>query len=74
MTNDNGINIDKILPLPIPSYKTDGGGGDDYDVMKDDCDVLSVTAGDDAKIRMWLVPEGGLTETLTEPECVLQGE
>ncbi|XP_012694253.2 coronin-7 isoform X1 [Clupea harengus] len=30
-------------------------------------------AGDDAKIRMWLVPEGGLTETLTEPECVLQG-
>ncbi|XP_041943104.1 coronin-7-like isoform X3 [Alosa sapidissima] len=30
-------------------------------------------AGEDAKIRMWLVPEGGLTETLTEPECVLQG-
>ena len=36
--------------------------------------ALFVKAGDDAKIRMWLVPEGGLTETLTEPECVLQGE
>ncbi|KAM6957237.1 coronin-7 [Aplochiton taeniatus] len=30
-------------------------------------------AGEDAKIRVWQVPEGGLTETLTEPECVLQG-
>ncbi|KAL2101708.1 hypothetical protein ACEWY4_003469 [Coilia grayii] len=30
-------------------------------------------AGEDAKIRTWLVPEGGLTETLIEPERVLQG-
>ncbi|CAJ1075050.1 coronin-7-like isoform X3 [Xyrichtys novacula] len=30
-------------------------------------------AGDDAKIRVWQVPEGGLTETLTEPELILQG-
>ncbi|KAJ0001383.1 hypothetical protein NQD34_006403 [Periophthalmus magnuspinnatus] len=30
-------------------------------------------AGDDAKIRVWLVPEGGLVETLTEPELILQG-
>ncbi|XP_068605649.1 coronin-7-like isoform X1 [Brachionichthys hirsutus] len=30
-------------------------------------------AGDDAKIRVWQVPEGGLKETLTEPELVLQG-
>uniref|UniRef100_A0A671YCA1 Coronin n=1 Tax=Sparus aurata TaxID=8175 RepID=A0A671YCA1_SPAAU len=30
-------------------------------------------AGDDAKIRVWQVPEGGLTETLTEPEVILQG-
>ncbi|XP_014839087.1 PREDICTED: coronin-7-like isoform X1 [Poecilia mexicana] len=30
-------------------------------------------AGDDAKIRMWQVPEGGLKETLTEPKLVLQG-
>uniref|UniRef100_A0A674DBU6 Coronin n=1 Tax=Salmo trutta TaxID=8032 RepID=A0A674DBU6_SALTR len=32
-----------------------------------------VVAGDDAKIRVWQVPEGGLTETLTEPEAILQG-
>ncbi|XP_024127253.1 coronin-7 [Oryzias melastigma] len=30
-------------------------------------------AGDDAKIRVWRVPEGGLKETLTEPELILQG-
>lgn len=32
-----------------------------------------VVAGEDAKIRVWQVPEGGLTETLTQPECILQG-
>ncbi|KAF4092609.1 hypothetical protein AMELA_G00022710, partial [Ameiurus melas] len=32
-----------------------------------------VVAGDDAKIRVWKIPEGGLVETLTEPECVLRG-
>ncbi|KAM3597362.1 uncharacterized protein V6R79_003588 [Siganus canaliculatus] len=30
-------------------------------------------AGDDAKIRVWQVPDGGLKETLTEPEIVLRG-
>ncbi|XP_054891009.1 coronin-7-like isoform X1 [Poeciliopsis prolifica] len=30
-------------------------------------------AGDDAKIRMWQVPEGGLKDTLTEPKLILQG-
>uniref|UniRef100_A0A8C1BVN5 Coronin n=1 Tax=Cyprinus carpio carpio TaxID=630221 RepID=A0A8C1BVN5_CYPCA len=33
-----------------------------------------VVAGDDAKIRVWQIPKGGLTETLTEPECVLRGK
>nr|XP_055050873.1 coronin-7 [Misgurnus anguillicaudatus] len=32
-----------------------------------------VVAGDDAKIRVWRIPKGGLKETLTEPECVLRG-
>ncbi|XP_057200954.1 coronin-7 [Triplophysa rosa] len=32
-----------------------------------------VVAGDDAKIRVWQIPEGGLTETLTEPGLVLKG-
>ncbi|KAK2533450.1 coronin-7 [Columba guinea] len=30
-------------------------------------------AGEDAKIRLWRIPEGGLQETLQEPEAVLQG-
>lgn len=30
-------------------------------------------AGDDAKIRVWQIPQGGLKETLTEPELILQG-
>ncbi|MBN3305097.1 CORO7 protein, partial [Amia calva] len=30
-------------------------------------------AGEDAKIRVWLVPKGGLKETIMEPQCVLQG-
>ncbi|XP_037544478.1 coronin-7 [Nematolebias whitei] len=30
-------------------------------------------AGDDAKIRVWRVPEGGLKETIAEPELILQG-
>ncbi|XP_032559819.1 coronin-7-like isoform X4 [Chiroxiphia lanceolata] len=30
-------------------------------------------AGEDAKIRLWRIPEGGLQETLQEPEAILQG-
>lgn len=37
-----------------------------------DTHTLAV-AGDDAKIRVWQVPEGGLKETLTEPKVLLQG-
>ncbi|XP_053370623.1 coronin-7-like isoform X3 [Clarias gariepinus] len=32
-----------------------------------------VVACDDAKIRVWKIPKGGLVETVTEPQCVLQG-
>ncbi|XP_072224151.1 coronin-7 [Leuresthes tenuis] len=32
-----------------------------------------VVAGDDAKIRVWQVPEGGLRETITEPKLILRG-
>ena len=31
------------------------------------------TACDDARIRVWRIPEGGLTTTLTEPEAMLIG-
>lgn len=32
------------------------------------------TACDDAKIRVWTVPDGGLTHTLTEPDFCLIGK
>lgn len=35
---------------------------------------FGAAAGEDAKIRLWRVPEGGLQDTLREPEAVLQGE
>ncbi|RLV71539.1 hypothetical protein DV515_00017345 [Chloebia gouldiae] len=31
------------------------------------------TAGEDARIRLWRIPEGGLRETLQEPEAILRG-
>ncbi|XP_067912776.1 coronin-7-like [Heterodontus francisci] len=37
-----------------------------------DCHRLAV-AGDDAKIRIWRVPTGGLTEILSDPERTLPG-
>uniref|UniRef100_A0A1A8KRP6 Coronin n=1 Tax=Nothobranchius kuhntae TaxID=321403 RepID=A0A1A8KRP6_NOTKU len=30
-------------------------------------------AGEDAKIRVWRVPKGGLKETITDPELIVQG-
>ncbi|NXG20043.1 CORO7 protein, partial [Grallaria varia] len=30
-------------------------------------------AGEDAKIRLWRIPQGGLQETLQEPEAILRG-
>ena len=38
------------------------------------CNPSLSTAGEDAKIRLWRIPEGGLQETLREPEAVLRGE
>ncbi|KAM4697331.1 coronin-7-like [Rhinophrynus dorsalis] len=30
-----------------------------------------VTGGEDGRIRVWLIPKGGLTETMTEPQAAL---
>ena len=35
--------------------------------------IVFLTACDDARIRLWRIPEGGLTETLEEPEENLLG-
>uniref|UniRef100_A0A4W3HRZ1 Coronin n=1 Tax=Callorhinchus milii TaxID=7868 RepID=A0A4W3HRZ1_CALMI len=32
-----------------------------------------ITAGEDAKIRVWRIPDGGLTEIISKPETVLPG-
>lgn len=50
-----------------------------YNVTDRNSTVLTLlspapSAGDDAKIRVWQVPKGGLTEILTEPELILQGK
>uniref|UniRef100_A0A4W3HLU3 Coronin n=1 Tax=Callorhinchus milii TaxID=7868 RepID=A0A4W3HLU3_CALMI len=37
-----------------------------------DCSRLAV-AGEDAKIRVWRIPDGGLTEIISKPETVLPG-
>uniref|UniRef100_W5LHR0 Coronin n=1 Tax=Astyanax mexicanus TaxID=7994 RepID=W5LHR0_ASTMX len=42
------------------------------DLCWDPFDPQKLVVGDDAKIRVWKVPEGGLVETLTDPESVLQ--
>ena len=36
--------------------------------------VHTHTACDDAKIRVWTIPDGGLTKTLTDPDYFLIGE
>uniref|UniRef100_A0A8C1TEV1 Coronin n=1 Tax=Cyprinus carpio TaxID=7962 RepID=A0A8C1TEV1_CYPCA len=41
--------------------------------IQNSVNVYPFRTGDDAKIRVWQIPKGGLTETLTEPECVLRG-
>lgn len=50
--------VDYFLSVSLPLLKNE---------------FLCNLAGDDAKIRVWRVPEGGLKETLTEPELILQG-
>ncbi|XP_077069852.1 coronin-7 [Siphateles boraxobius] len=58
---------DTALPTIQNTVSVADFGWDPFDTHK------LVVAGDDAKIRVWQIPKGGLTETLTEPECVLRG-
>uniref|UniRef100_A0A8C8DWG2 Coronin n=1 Tax=Oryzias sinensis TaxID=183150 RepID=A0A8C8DWG2_9TELE len=59
--------LDASLPTIQNSVNVADFAWDPFDSQR-----LAV-AGDDAKIRVWRVPEGGLKETLTEPELILQG-
>lgn len=60
--------------LPDTALPTIQNGVNVADLCWDPFDTHRLAvAGDDAKIRVWQVPKGGLVETLTEPECILQG-
>lgn len=60
--------------LPDTAVPTVQNSGNVADFCWDPFDPHRLAvAGEDAKIRVWQVPEGGLKETLTEPELILQG-
>uniref|UniRef100_A0A3B4YJF5 Coronin n=1 Tax=Seriola lalandi dorsalis TaxID=1841481 RepID=A0A3B4YJF5_SERLL len=58
--------------LPDTSLPTIQNSVNVVDFSWDPFDARRLAVGDDAKIRVWQVPEGGLKETLTEPELILQ--
>lgn len=60
--------------FPDTAFPTVQNSGNVADFCWDPFDPHRLAvAGEDAKIRVWQVPEGGLKETLTEPELILQG-
>ncbi|XP_029944965.1 coronin-7-like isoform X1 [Salarias fasciatus] len=60
--------------LPDTAVPTVQNSGNVADFCWDPFDPRRLAvAGEDAKIRVWKVPEGGLKGTLTEPELILQG-
>ncbi|XP_029432457.1 coronin-7-like isoform X1 [Rhinatrema bivittatum] len=60
--------------LPDTSMPTIQNSSAVADICWDPFDLHRlVVAGEDAKIRVWRIPEGGLQETLSEPEAILRG-
>ncbi|NXL37219.1 CORO7 protein, partial [Glaucidium brasilianum] len=60
--------------LPDAAMPTIQNGSAVADLSWDPFDLQRLAvAGEDAKIRLWRIPEGGLRETLQEPEAILQG-
>ncbi|XP_072916176.1 coronin-7 [Hemitrygon akajei] len=68
------LELSKPGRLPDSTLPTIQNGAAVADLCWDpfDCHHLAV-AGEDAKIRIWRVPAGGLTEILSNPERVLHG-
>ncbi|XP_075755208.1 coronin-7 isoform X2 [Pelodiscus sinensis] len=68
------LELSKPGRLPDTSIPTIENGTPVADFCWDPFDLQRLAvAGDDAKIRLWRVPPGGLRETLKEPEAVLRG-
>ncbi|NXH01735.1 CORO7 protein, partial [Loxia leucoptera] len=68
------LELSKPGRLPDVSVPTIQNGTAVADLTWDPFDPRRLAvAGEDARIRLWHIPEGGLQETLQEPEAVLQG-
>ncbi|NXB75539.1 CORO7 protein, partial [Donacobius atricapilla] len=68
------LELSKPGRLPNVAVPTIQNGAAVADLTWDPFDPRRLAvAGEDARIRLWRIPEGGLQETLQEPEAVLQG-
>ncbi|XP_052628440.1 coronin-7-like isoform X2 [Harpia harpyja] len=68
------LELSKPGRLPDTAVPTIQNGTAVADLSWDPFDPRRLAvAGEDAKIRLWRIPEGGLRETLQEPEAVLRG-
>nr|XP_013795404.1 PREDICTED: coronin-7-like [Apteryx mantelli mantelli] len=68
------LQLSKPGRLPDTAVPTIQNGTAVADLSWDPFDARRLAvAGEDAKIRLWRIPEGGLRDTLQEPEAVLRG-
>ncbi|NWR48629.1 CORO7 protein, partial [Regulus satrapa] len=68
------LELSKPGRLPDAAVPTIQNGAAVADLTWDPFDPRRLAvAGEDAKIRLWRIPEGGLQETLQEPEAILRG-
>ncbi|NWV73571.1 CORO7 protein, partial [Dasyornis broadbenti] len=68
------LELSKPGRLPDATVPTIQNGAAVADLTWDPFDPRRLAvAGEDAKIRLWRIPEGGLQETLQEPEAILRG-
>ncbi|NXX30297.1 CORO7 protein, partial [Nicator chloris] len=68
------LELSKPGRLPDVAVPTIQNGAAVADLTWDPFDPRRLAvAGEDARIRLWRIPEGGLQETLQEPEAILQG-
>ncbi|NXN95015.1 CORO7 protein, partial [Rhinopomastus cyanomelas] len=68
------LELSKPGRLPDGAVPTIQNGSAVADLSWDPFDPRRLAvAGEDAKIRLWRIPEGGMQETLHEPDAVLRG-
>lgn len=67
----NSYDFKKLDPS-IPLLRSTGGNIIDFGISPFN-DQLLITASEDAVLRMWVIPEDGLTTDVTEPDGELKG-